>query len=44
MNEYLILDSKLTFVADEKMNNETVKKLWNSFWELTGKIFFPAEN
>ncbi len=31
MKEYLILDSMSTVVADERMNNHTVKQLWNSF-------------
>ena len=38
MSEYLVLDSKSTAVADERMNNETVKKLWNSFTLTTDKI------
>ncbi len=38
MSEYLVLDSKSIAVADERMNNETVKKLWNSFTLTTGEI------
>ena len=38
MSKYLVLDSKSTVIADERMNNETVKKLWNSFSLTTGEI------
>lgn len=40
MNNYLLLDSKISVVADQKMNNETVKKLWNSFCLTLGEIHF----
>lgn len=40
MNDYLLLDSKTTVIADERMNNETVKKFWNSFTLTTGEICF----
>ena len=38
MSKYLVLDSKSKVVADERMSNETVKKLWNSFTLTTGEI------
>ncbi len=40
MNDYLFLNSKTTVIADDRMNNETVKKLWNSFTLTTGEICF----
>ena len=45
MSKYLVLDSKSKVVADERMSNETVKKLWNSFTLTIGEICFEkAEN
>lgn len=38
MSEFFVLNNKLTAVADQKMNNETVKKLWNSFTLTNGEI------
>lgn len=40
MKSYLLLDSKQTAVADQGMDNKTVKKLWNSFTLTTGEICF----
>ena len=40
MKDYLLLNNKSTVVADERMNNETVKKLWNGFTLTTGEISF----
>lgn len=40
MKDYFILDSELTVTGDERMDNETVKKLWNSFSLTKGKISF----
>lgn len=40
MNNYLLSGDKISVVADERMNNETVKKLWNSFTLTTGEICF----
>lgn len=40
MNEYLFLDNKTTVIADARMNNETVKKLWHSFTLTAGEICF----
>lgn len=40
MKDYLLLNNKSTVVADERMNNETVKKLWNGFTLTTGEIHF----
>ena len=40
MSDYLFLKNKTTVIADERMNNETVKKLWNSFTLTTGEICF----
>ena len=36
----LNFDTDVTVIADERMNNETVKKLWNSFCLGDGKINF----
>ena len=40
MSDYLFLDNKTTVIADDRMNNETVKKLWNSFTLTTSEICF----
>lgn len=40
MRDYLFLDNKTTVIADDRMNSETVKKLWNSFTLTTGEIRF----
>ena len=40
MNDYLFLDSNTPVIADESMNNETVKKLWNSFSLTAGTLCF----
>ena len=40
MKSYLLLDNKQTAVADQGMDNKTVKKLWNSFTLTTGEICF----
>ena len=40
MNDYLLLGSRTSVIADERMNNETVKKLWNSFTLTTGELSF----
>ena len=40
MKGCLLLNNKSTVVADERMNNKTVKKLWNSFTLTTGEICF----
>ena len=40
MNNYPLLTGTVTAVADERMNNETVKKLWNSFNLTMGDIVF----
>lgn len=40
MNNYFVLGSKSVATADERMNNETVKKLWNSFNLTFGDIAF----
>lgn len=40
MSDYLFLDNKTTVIADARMNNETVKKLWDSFTLTTGEICF----
>ncbi len=40
MKDYLLLTGKMVATADERMNNETVKKLWNSFNLTTGDISF----
>lgn len=40
MSNYLVLDNKVTVTADSRMNNETVKKLWNSFTLKTGEVCF----
>ena len=40
MSDYLFLDNKTTVIADDRMNNETVKKLWNSFNLTMGDISF----
>lgn len=44
MAKYIVLDNKPTVIADERMNNETVKKLWNSFTLTTGEISFKKGN
>ena len=40
MRKYFVLDSQSTAVADIKMNNETVKKLWNGFTFTTDELRF----
>lgn len=40
MKDYLLLTGKMAATADERMNNETVKKLWNSFNLTMGDISF----
>jgi len=40
MKGYLLLDNMSTVVADQGMNNETAKRLWNSFTLATGEICF----
>lgn len=40
MSEYLLIGNKMTVVADKSMNNETVKKLWNSFTLTASEICF----
>ena len=40
MNNYLLSGGKISVVADERMNNDTVKKLWNSFTLTMGEICF----
>ena len=40
MSDYLFLDNKTTVIADDRVNNETVKKLWDSFTLTTGEICF----
>ena len=40
MSDYLYLGNETTVIADGRMNNETVKKLWNSFTLTTGEICF----
>ena len=40
MQGYLLCNNKATVVADERMNNKTVKQLWNSFTLTTGEICF----
>ena len=42
MRDYLFLNNKTTVIADDRMNNETVKKLWNSFTLTTGEISFES--
>ncbi|MBE6952687.1 MAG: hypothetical protein E7452_03930 [Ruminococcaceae bacterium] len=45
MNNYLFLNNKTVAVADERMQNETVRKLWNSFTLTAGEIEFePGED
>ena len=31
MSKYFLFGSKVIAIADAKLNNETVRKLWNSF-------------
>lgn len=40
MKGYLLLNNKSTLFADQRMNNETIKKLWNSFTLTMGEICF----
>ena len=40
MDKYFVLNSQSTAIADIKMNNETVKKLWNSFCLKSGELCF----
>lgn len=40
MKDYLLNNPNVLVVADKKMNNETVKKLWNSFTFTMGEIEF----
>lgn len=40
MSNYFVLKSKMSAVADERMANETVKKLWNSFLLNDGTLDF----
>ena len=40
MRDCLVLGSKMTAVADPKMNNETVQKLWHGFSLTLGEIAF----
>ena len=40
MDKYFVLNSQSTAIADIKINNETVKKLWNSFTLTMGEICF----
>jgi len=40
MDKYLLLNSKTTAAADERINNESVKKLWHSFTLATGELCF----
>lgn len=42
MENYLIIDKNLTAVANAQMNNDTVKKLWNSFCLTLSKINFKT--
>ncbi len=39
MGYFLLSDNKTLAFADERMNNESVKKMWNSFTFTTGQIF-----
>jgi len=42
VKDYLYLNKKLTVITDERMNNKTVKKLWNSFTLTAGEICFEG--
>lgn len=40
MKDRMFLEGKVSVVADGRMNNATVKKLWNSFTLTMGEICF----
>ena len=40
MRDYLFPGNHTTVIADGRMNNQTVKKLWNSFTLTAGEISF----
>ena len=40
MTEYFVLNNKMTAIADERIHNETAKKLWHSFTLTTGELAF----
>lgn len=42
MSDYLYLGNKTTVIADGRMSNGSVKKLWNSFTLTTGEICFET--
>lgn len=43
MTEHLLLSGKAFAVADKRMNNETVKKLWRSFTFTEGELCLEAQ-
>lgn len=40
MNGYFLLNDRVTAVADERMHNDTARKLWNSFTLTVGELSF----